>query len=276
MDAGGYDRWPLTIRYYDAREGGLGYLWLLGCVPAVIALFVGLLRRTGARSRRWTFAVLAAVTLATFLATPLDWWARYTLWIYGLGLPCFAACASAGLRRRVVWLRAAAFGLLCGYASLAVFEAAIAFAWSATPATFLGRPRIPGSLAEIPFVLTDYPPTSFFFPGLDGPVATEAFTSDATVAVAPLEVPALPALGQLAMPIGFRRVVLADPGVGHDDETLRAFRQRTGAAYVIWSLSLGQPEALERARLRVERLPPLWDLYELVPPDPGGRRAKAK
>jgi len=45
---------------------------------------------------------------------------------------------------------------------------------------------------------------------------------------------------------------------------------------VIWSLSLGRPEALERVRLRVERLHPLWDLYELAPPDPARRHAKAK
>jgi hypothetical protein len=273
---GGYDRWPQSIRYYDAREGGLGYLWALGCFPAICALLVGTLRRTGKRSQRGVFAVLTAVTVAAFLATPMNWWARYTLWIYGLGLPCLAACASAWLRRRAFWPRAATLTLLCVHAALVVFEAGFAFTWSATPAAFVGPPRIPGSLAEIPFVLTDYRPTSFFFPGLDGPIAAEAFTSDATVAVAPLDVPALPALGQLAMPIGFRHVLLADPGIGHDEAALRAFRERTGAAYVIWSLSLGRPEVLERMRLRVERLHPLWDLYELVPPDPGRRHAKAK
>ena len=32
-----HSRWPDTMWFLDSRLGGLGYLWLLGCVPAVVA-----------------------------------------------------------------------------------------------------------------------------------------------------------------------------------------------------------------------------------------------
>jgi hypothetical protein len=273
---GWFWRWPKSIRWYDAREGGLGYLWLFACVPATFVFASRALGGRVPRSARWVFGAVACTTVAVFLATPMSWWARYTLWIYALGLPCLAACLTAGLHARSKVLRAVTAALAFGCGAVVVTEAIIAFLWSATPANFIASPRIPATPGELAHGLTDYERTTFFFPGLDGPVATEAFTSDATFAVAPVEVPALPVLGQLAMPVGFRRVWLVDANIGHDDEALRALRERTGVAYVVWSLKLGRPEALERVALRVERLHPLWDLYELVGPEPGRRHALAK
>ena len=105
----------------DARKGGLGFFWMLGCVPAI--LFVSLNRLSGracsdtagCRSTEihrerisWGYWVLLGTVIVFFLFTPSNWWARYTVWIYGIGLPCFAvaltwlmrpAAAEAGERK---------------------------------------------------------------------------------------------------------------------------------------------------------------------------------
>lgn len=87
----------------DTPLGGLGFFWLLGCVPAiafVAANRLHLIFRQREADRQaennpekvsWGFLVLFGATIIFFLFTPANWWASYTLWIYGLGLPCFAA-----------------------------------------------------------------------------------------------------------------------------------------------------------------------------------------
>ena len=81
--------WPRSLFNVDSRFAGVGFIWLLGCLPAI----VWVLTRAALR-RGWDFApqfllVVGTVT-AVFLVQPLNWWARYTLWIYGAGLPALA------------------------------------------------------------------------------------------------------------------------------------------------------------------------------------------
>lgn len=83
----GFSQWPSSVRYYpDTRIGGLGFLWIIGCVPSIIyCLFA-----TRKSERRWIFYLLTGIVSINFLLTPMNWWARYSVWIYALGLPSFA------------------------------------------------------------------------------------------------------------------------------------------------------------------------------------------
>lgn len=76
---------------HEGRRGGLGLLWLLACFPAILwRLWRALRGQEGPLSLRdpWLFLMLAVAT--SFFLMPMNWWARYTLWIYALGLPCLA------------------------------------------------------------------------------------------------------------------------------------------------------------------------------------------
>lgn len=95
--AQGVERWPNTSFGWDGRLGGLGYLWLAGCMPSVLAV-LGLrgrrLRKAAPEGCDWTLALLTGVVTIAFFGTPLNWWARYTVWIYALGLPCLGVFAA--------------------------------------------------------------------------------------------------------------------------------------------------------------------------------------
>lgn len=84
-----------------APVGGMGYIWLAGGIPAFLLLWIQFLRR---RSRYPVneFAFLTALVLLLLIVTPATWWARFTIWLHALGLPCIAVVlyrAINGLRR---------------------------------------------------------------------------------------------------------------------------------------------------------------------------------
>ena len=89
-------RWPRAIVGVDSQLGGLGYLWLVGCVPAIAWVMVRAV--IFKRSDLAAVVCLIAVAAAAFVLQPLCWWARFTVWIYAVGLPCFAVAAHHGLR----------------------------------------------------------------------------------------------------------------------------------------------------------------------------------
>lgn len=85
-------RWPLTSYGWDGRLGGLGFLWPAGCIPSIFSVAVLRLRRlrkAAANRHDRTLLLVTGCVAVAFLGTPLNWWARYTVWIYALGLPCF-------------------------------------------------------------------------------------------------------------------------------------------------------------------------------------------
>ncbi|MGQ9682313.1 MAG: hypothetical protein ACUVX9_07245 [Anaerolineae bacterium] len=97
----GLSSWPESIEAVDSRLGGLGYLWVLGCLPAVAFVLYTASVHPESTSKRSTLVVLLAVVVSAFVVTPMNWWARYTIWVYAVGLPFFAlALTRVGLSSR--------------------------------------------------------------------------------------------------------------------------------------------------------------------------------
>jgi hypothetical protein len=95
----GFFEWPTSVRYYpDTRIGGLGFLWIIGCVPSVIYSLLAVKKS----EKRWIFYVLTGIVSIDFLLTPMNWWARYSVWIYALGLPSFAFLLSHSLKNKSI------------------------------------------------------------------------------------------------------------------------------------------------------------------------------
>ncbi|OHB56179.1 MAG: hypothetical protein A2Y07_00980 [Planctomycetes bacterium GWF2_50_10] len=85
-----FPAWPETIRQEDSRFGGLGFIWPLACVPATIACIALTFRKFVSNS----YLILFAIVLLAFIAAPMHWWPRYTLWLYALGLPALTLALS--------------------------------------------------------------------------------------------------------------------------------------------------------------------------------------
>lgn len=236
----GATAWPATIDGYESRLGGLGFLWVLGCLPAV-AFSAARARRDAAR--RGPMALLLAIVALSFLAMPMRWWARYTVWIYALGLPCFAVLVDAAFARPAPGARGAARTLraLRVWIALVVVVAAV-------EARLSVRSLVDAARAPWPY--------DRLFPEARGTVLEEVLGGRAPVAVGPMTSQLLPSqrwkhnvYGALALPLGARAWVQ-----GADAAALLAqVRGGLRARWVLWDDALPLPEELRGAALRVER-----------------------
>jgi hypothetical protein len=96
-----------AVEVYDQAEG-LGPVWTLGALPALLVL-------AATRRRR---EVLGPIALGALLlvSQPAPWWSRLTLWMLALGLPAIAAVASRpwGRKRSIAVRTVAGLVLLSG------------------------------------------------------------------------------------------------------------------------------------------------------------------
>ena len=217
--------WPQTMHQPDSRLGGLGFLWLAGCVPAIaMNMFRSIPNFTKCRVSRHV-TMLAVIVIAAFLLTPMNWWARYTLWIYALGLPCLAIAAEKAFQGTraagKLWL------LLCAFVVL--IDAGICVYFAARD-TMLS----PGSA----------------FADLNGTVFDEIFAGDSPVATGPL-VGQLPdgrwkqeLVGRLSLPIGQRNLFAVPRGAALEHTKRLALRN---VRWLIWDDTLPLPPMAKTA-----------------------------
>lgn len=172
----GLDDWPRTVFAVDGRLGGLGYVWILGGLPAALWLLVEALIKRRPHRRAWIF--LFVLVGLSFVATPMRWWARYTLWLHALGLPALGVALSRltygrGLvRLGLVWglavLAVAGWeGWLCGRAMV---RSVYPGRWPPTAGAFV-RPE------------SWWRPHTYLYPEVAGTVLSEILQSDVPVAV---------------------------------------------------------------------------------------------
>jgi len=85
------DGWPVNLKMVDPRSAGLGFLWVVGCFPAVCLVFRLIWKRRQSLDQASIICLwLLAAVIPVFLITPANWWSRYVLSLYAVGLPCLA------------------------------------------------------------------------------------------------------------------------------------------------------------------------------------------
>lgn len=253
--------WPDSVRFYDAREGGLGFLWLLAGLPSLAILAVRAAR--GRMGREGVmFGVLALTTSVSFVAMPMHWWSRYTLWVHGAGLPATAAVAALAMRAR--WSRVAGGAWLVLISGMVARESFVAFRWAATASCFIGEPQPIGSPAAYWRALTTYDDGWSFFHELRGhPLALEALVDGGTIAISPLSVTEAGILGVAGSPAGTPRIVLLDDALLRNESALRDEVEHDHIAWVFYGEHLPPSAALARLARREERVDPLWTVYDM-------------
>ncbi len=108
----------------DDRRAGLGWLWLLLGVPAIGAVLAHALRRREVMARG---AVVILMTIACFVVQPMNWWPRYTAWVWGAGALAIALgaerLARAGRDRAVALASSVAVVFSVGEGTIAALHA---------------------------------------------------------------------------------------------------------------------------------------------------------
>ena len=248
----GLGEWPSEVKLYDSRLTGLGWIWLVGCLPAVVHVLLGRKRRL-AGEQQLVLWIILGIVVPLFVVTPTNWWARLVVWIMGLGLPCLglALDQAAGSAARLVRV----WAVLC--LLVMVLDSSVALAETA------GR-MFPGG--QVP------PPPAWlraetwrwnlapFFPESAGTRLDEVLRSDAPVIIGPLgRVEAhrgrVQMLGVLCYPLG-RRVLLS-VGLEPTGAELRALRAQ-GAQWLIWDDDLPLPETVRAAAVTEDHIPSFW------------------
>jgi hypothetical protein len=269
--------YPKSIRYYDSHLGGIGFLWILACVPAIGIALVRTAHRLRSRPRGEPsdrlppFVLFPAVFAIVFVAwwvTPMNWWARYTIWIYAAGLPALAVVVddTAQIRRRV--LQVAARAWLGVVFVVAAFEALFAFKHSGLSDGFLDRPRqITYTPSGIWHALTYYEKPAYFYENMSA-MDRRVLTSSEAVAVGPMPLHDGPLLGQLAMPVGVRDIVLVSEATGRDEASLRALIAQKHIRWLLWRDDEYTPEAVLHVAKDADRTIGFWRTFEVGDPDP--------
>ncbi len=199
----GLSKWPLSIKGYDSRIGGLGFFWIFGCIPALLfTLFSG--RKTSLVSKE--LLCLVILVASGFIFSPMNWWARYTVWIYALGLPVFALFASDMFSKRLAFFPSILLRLWSGLALFIILFEGIFCLSSITlkmaPGLDIHHPR---SLFQAD---TWIKPDSYLFPEMKGTVMETLITSAKHTAIGPRKDAELihyaGLIGQLSQPVGER------------------------------------------------------------------------
>ncbi len=260
--AQGWRNWPGTIRGVDNRSGGLGYLWPLGCLSSLGYAAYQMTRSREARDRMRPLFPLGTVTVIAFLMTPMDGWVRFTIWIYALGLPCFAVSVHDLVvsRKRLSWAKVWFHACLVAL----VFEGAFS-AVNVLGQSYPG-PR-PVHVTELLRPRNWRWPANYLFPETRGSVLDDILGSREAVAFGPAISDGscgpvrLRMIGQLAYPIGSREIVPLSPSVS--DESLREIRAR-GVRTIVWGGDpppagrCPPPLALERLARETHRVSGFW------------------
>jgi hypothetical protein len=236
--------------------GGLGYLWFFGCVPA-IALTLSH-RRNFARRTDLTVWILCGLTLLMLIATPMNWWARYTFWLYAAGLPCLGFVASRILRTSSWYRLGRAWLLGCLLVVLAENGLCMASAlWDCYP----HRPL--SSFSDFLDLGNWKWPVCYLFEDMNGTSMERVFSGSAGVAFGPLRTKhfagthfagirkKVELIGQAFLPIG-RRPVLFLPDSPQPDDFHRLARD--DIRYVIWDDEVPVPSDLTERSASVERI----------------------
>jgi hypothetical protein len=243
-----FHEWPEIVFGYDSREGGLGYLWLLGGLPAVVA--AALSRR---RESREVLLPLIAVGALAFLGTPMSWWARYTVWLHGLGLPCLAWVAHCILRPAAgvpKSLRVAALTWLLSCLAVAAHEGQIVMRASARGAHPMPLPK---RLVDWLDVNRWRPALNFLFSEARGTVFDEVLAHRGRVAIGPMDGdsagrPKHNVLGALSIPIG-RHELVALPADARELEAAHL-------DYAVLDVNAPLPDYLRHSAARIVDTPP--------------------
>ena len=238
--AQGLKAWPVSIKGYDSRNGGLGFIWLFACIPSILIAIFSFAKFTPGQKR--SLLVLGVITSLVFLVTPMNWWARYTIWIYGLGLPCFALVLTNSVFNPKVriWSKLASFAWMAFCLCFLLFEAA----YSTVDVIALASPGpLRSNLMNVFKPASWKWPTCYLFPDMQDTALENVLNQTGIIVVGPhgdMKFWRYAGLvGQLSQPIGARKLIFINESQAENEQI-----DLTDTRYIIWDESIPVPPNL--------------------------------
>jgi hypothetical protein len=234
--------------YHSVVLGSLGELWVLACIPAIMASCHYLRSGMGLSSKeRATYCLLAASVLVALLITPLSFTSRYTIWLFALGMPSIYIVLGAAqgyrgaLRRFLKYWVTACVSLLIFQAVALVSSQGIT--WVAVRGS-AGPVPVRVSWREIPILP--------LFPEMRSPLLKEILETEAPIGIGPQRGlgHARRIHGQVAQPIGRHDLVPVSPS--GDATDMRRLSSVAGLQYILWVRDKPIPPVLAQNVTSVE------------------------
>lgn len=276
--------WHLALTEVSHNSGGLGLLWIFGCLPALVWVLASIILRTGGRKGGWRLPAgtgpawigITIIGLVLFFAMPPrhNHKVRYIIWIYGLGLPAFFLAAerirrSSSLSRRrlgQIWISAV----------LVVFigEGIYSFGYQVKRISLSRQGVRKGAFRAshlIRSALEQYPP-GYFLPELRESLFRRVFPCREPVALGELD--SFPEQKQIVGHLtqgdafGVRPIYFLDRDTATDPGKLSWFIRHRGIRYVVWNPDIPVPRALGFVTILWD-LVPRWFYVLVVDPDKG-------
>ena len=269
--------WRLALTEVSHNSGGLGLLWLFGCLPALVWLLVMIIRRRSAgflpgTSAAWIGIMLIGVVIFFCMPPRHNHKARYVIWLYGIGLPAFSLAAEKAWRATSTARRR--MGRLWILTVLIVFlaEGLYSFSYNVKRIS-LARQGVQDGDFQASHLLRaarePYPP-GYYLPELRETLFRLVFRDREPVALGELD--SYPAqkeiVGHLTQgdAFGVRPIYFLSRATASDPEKLSRFIRERRIRYVVWNPDIPVPPALGRLAHLWDRLP-YWYYLLVVSPD---------
>ena len=250
--------WREAITGKDPKSGGLGLLWIFGCIPAIIILLFqfGAEKITPGRGSGQMKVVSAVPFLAVFLMALTMFFAmpadhnhkiRYVLWIYGLGLPCFAVVAERVWKSGLKILRRGGIIWVCLSVAVIVFEGLYSFQHQIGLLLNYHR-REQGEEVTLFRTFFGRYPTDYFWGDFSGSAFNSILGDKRAIAFGPIRVMAQPILGHVTQEQAFgeRKIYFLDPVMAADPGRVIDYIRQRSIRYVIWDEGMPVPPPLRK------------------------------
>ena len=268
----GWENWRGAATSYSSWYGGLGLLWILGGVPSIIFLLILTGREYKFRRRVWSgfspgswggLLPLAVMVLILFFAMPKghSHIIRYTIWLYGIGLPCFVVVAGRVWSARTSLIRwgGRLWVVICVIAIVLEGMYSLQYKTGGVARIF--------DLSRIIRSLGQKYPVGYYWGGLRGTIFESILSDQEAVALGALRGRRKLILGHLAQgdAFGKRSIYFLDQQTIESAIKLRSFLRKRNIKYLIWDIEEPIPTILKDSAVLKEESGGLFQVLVYIP-----------
>jgi len=277
------DDWRSALTEVSHNSGGIGLLWLFGCLPSIAWLLWNIIRRW-LRKRplkgglfppsvaAWIGIMIIGAILFFAMPPRHNHKVRYVIWLYGLGLPSFALVAGTVWRASTPLRRTLGRGWIILVITLFWAEGLYSFSSQVRRISLYRQGVWEGSfqVGHLFRAAVEPYPAGYILPPLRESIFQRIFTDNEPVALGELN--SYPGqkniVGHLTQgdAFGRKQIYFLDCETAGNPEKLARFLRTRRIKYVIWNPNIPVPRALGESACLWDRISS-WFYVLVIDPD---------